>query len=271
MHVSRDMRFPHPVCPECGGCETCGLDHDRECRTSRNAARAEAGPKQPANGGPPKERGTTRRLSARAGLLSAAVLTGTVLALSACTGGFSLGRPAPWTQPTPAPPPPTTTTTTMPPLPPIVCGPGCIPIADGGPGGSSQSCLCPPPEPPAPLPHCPSEAPPLAELKISVTKLSKLVGDATPRVSDRAWCAAQGRPAQDRCPFWQDDSDIRLACEAERALPLTWTLNGVECTSPDRGCWPHPQPTKVFVALASRGTLRACAPGGAVCGEAELP
>lgn len=269
MHVSRDMRFPHPVCRECGGCETCGLPHDRECRTSRNAARAEAGPRTPANGGPPKERETHRRASqARAGLLSAAVLTGTVLALSSCTGGFSLGRPAPWTIPTPAPPTTTTTTTTttLPPLP-IVCGPGCLPIDNGGPGG----CLCPPEPTPPTLPKCPPEAPPLAELKISVSKLAKLVADATPRVADRAWCAAQGRPAQDRCPFWQDDSDIRLACEAERALPLTWTLNGVECSSPDRGCWPHPQPTKLFVALASRGTLRGCAPGGTICGEVEIP
>jgi hypothetical protein len=262
MHSTRDMRVPHPVCSECGACDVCGLPHERECRLARRA-RAEAGPKTPANGGSGK-RNNHHRLTARASFLSAAVLTGLSLVISSCTGGFSLGRPAPWTDPAPPTPPPpttTTTTTTMPAPPPIVCGPGCVPVEGGG-------CLCPPTPTPS---RCPPEAPPLAELKISVVKLAKAVGDATPRVADRAWCAAQGRPNQDRCPFWQDDSEIRLACEAERALPLAWTLNGVDCTSPDRGCWPHPQPTKVFVALASRGTLRACAPGGIVCGEAELP
>jgi len=117
---------------------------------------------------------------------------------------------------------------------------------------------------------CPKDAPPLAELKIKVVQLSKRVGDATPRVNDGAWCAAQGRPEQDRCPFWKDDSDVRLACEAERALPLAWSLNGIGCTEIEAGCWPHPQPTKVFVAIAARGTLRACAPGGLICGEAEI-
>ena len=156
---------------------------------------------------------------------------------------------------------------------PTVPAPVVTPTPGTNPTPSPVATPTPAPTPdPGPAAKCPAEAPPLAEIVVKIYKLGRLVGDATPRVRDQSWCAAQGRPEQRACPFWKDESDIRLACERERALPLTWTLNGVECVGIDRGCWPHDSgPTKVFAALSARGTLRACAPGGAICGEAEIP
>ena len=149
----------------------------------------------------------------------------------------------------------------------------------GGDGGLHPCVPEPPPNPtptptqgPTPTPDggCPPEAPPLAQVMVSCGKFAKVVCDATPRVCNPTWCAAQGRPQQQCCPYWTDGSAIRLACERERALPLTWTLNGVPCNDQASGCWPHPEPTKVFVVLAARGTVRACAVGGAICGEKEV-
>lgn len=185
------------------------------------------------------------------------------LMLGGCQFGAALLKSLPGATPVPAPTPSPAPTPGPTPQPSPTPTPTPVPVPPPTP--------VPTPEPEPEPETCPSEVPALAEIAVKIYRLGRLVGDATPRVRDRDWCATQGRPEQDRCPFWVDDSEIRLACERERALPLKWTLNGIECVDTARGCWPHHEATKVFVALSAHGTLRACAPGGAICGEADIP
>jgi len=179
-------------------------------------------------------------------------LAGLALALGSCPLPPPGPAPEPTATPTPEPATTTTTTTTV-------------------PTTTTTTTLAPEPEPTPDVPaKCPPAAPPLAQLVVSCKRFASIVCDATPRVCDAPWCAAQGRPAQACCPFWKDDSTERLACESERALPITWRLNGLVC--PTSGCRPHPEPTKLFVDRDAVGVVEACAKGGLICSSpAPLP
>jgi len=107
-------------------------------------------------------------------------------------------------------------------------------------------------------------------MKVNCGKFSRIVCDVTARVQSREWCATTGRPEQIYCPYGPDETALRLSCERERSQPIYWVHQGRVCDDENSICFPHPEPTKVFLAIDARGVIRACSPSG-VCGTAVLP
>lgn len=103
-----------------------------------------------------------------------------------------------------------------------------------------------------------------------MAELANTVVDLTPKVVSPEWCAENGYAGRIACPYGPDGTPLRLACEATLAAPYAWTLNGHPCRSKaEDGCWPHPEPTKLFVLPALSGHVRAVAVNGA-SGEADI-
>ena len=124
--------------------------------------------------------------------------------------------------------------------------------------------------------------PPIARVSVKLQggSSSRALLDATPLVSDAAYCRAIGfTDGRSVCPVRMEGDPERAACEALRVGLAadtgrpgpTWSANGKRCDGPDGGtsCLNHPDNQYLVWAYGS-GTFRACAAGG-VCGELAVP
>lgn len=171
----------------------------------------------------------------------------------AATTWWPWNPPQPIPQPTPKPSPISTPT------------PGPVPT----PSPTAIPTPQPTPPPPPPSLSCPTGTPGPGRLDIAIYELARTVADVTPKVVSPEWCAEHGFPGRYACPYGPDGTPMRLGCEAILAAPYVWTLNGHKCEERSDGCWPHEEPTKLYIERSLSGHLRAVARNGA-SGEVEV-
>jgi hypothetical protein len=112
--------------------------------------------------------------------------------------------------------------------------------------------------------QCPvSPCPTLGRIVLTVRQGARLLVDATPQTSDKAWCDANGFAGRNNCPMGAEGSESRPKCET-LAGPYTWLVDGGDFFNNDN-------PLQIVVRSHAVGSKASVCGGNHVCASVALP